>query len=139
MPMNCVDETGDDNEDLPPAKTTECGTCNQTFSSSVELVEHEAQHDFDEQEEDDERERQEERARSKKRKQKVQNENVEFSPTKKKTKLDVLPDNAPGQNERKSQNDKSKEIVVRSQDKPRYLMFSCDQCNFSFDKRILYI
>ena len=131
----------DDNDGLQQAKTTvsmqmtECGTCNEKFSSSVELVEHKTEHDFVEQEEDDERERQEERERNKKRKQRVQGESVEFSPTKKKTKQDVLSDKARCQNERKSPN-KTEEVVARNQDKITDLMFSCDQCNFSFDKNI---
>ena len=135
------DEAVEDNDGPQQAKTkfsmqmTECGTCNEKFSSSLELVEHRAEHDFDEQEEDDERERQEERERNKKRKQKVRDDNVDFSPRKKKNKLDVLPDNALCLTERKSPN-KSKEVLVKSQDKSRYLMFSCDQCNFSFDKNI---
>ena len=124
------DEGVEDNDGLQPAKTTfsmqmtEGETCNEKFSSSVE-------HNFDEEEEDDEREREEEKERNKKRKQKVQDENGEFSPSKKKNKLDVLPDKASGENERKSPNK-----VVKIQDKSRYLMFSCDQCNFSFDKNI---
>ena len=45
------DEAVDDNDCLQQAKTTfsmqmtECGTCNQKFSSSVELVQHKAEHD----------------------------------------------------------------------------------------------